>query len=593
MLQNIKRKLPIFLMAILAIVVLFQNTTNCKAEIKENKSIEIPEGYTPIYTIADLAGINSNPSGKYILMNDIDMTKETSPGGSWDTGHGWTPLDAFSGVFDGNGHRIIGMHIYGECREDIGLFSKLLGGIVYSPTDYGYIGIDYGSGAIIKNLGIVDCDINVKVDASSSLCIGGIAGHAYGSTVSNCFVSGKIQYTTSFDDYNIMCGGIVGRIDDDDYETVNSLIKDCYNTAELFGMNEKIKGIGGIVGELSSSSIINCYNTGKIKTNSTSTYNVGCIFGYNYGGEIDNAYYMNINDLQGNSRYDDIETGCKALTDAQMRYTSSFTGFGFKNTWMIDELSSYPYPQLKSCPQVQLETLELKSLPNKTEYQQGSKLDLLGAVLSITYEDGVTTSTNVDENMISGINMDVAGNQTAVITYLNKTCTFNITVSEVEVSDISISKTDYTINRNNTLQLYATIAPSNASDKSITWESDNEAVATVTNTGVVRGINAGSVKITATASNGLSTSCIITVKVPAKSIKIYTTKITLKKGKKKAIRAIVNPLDTTDVIKWTSSNPKVASVNQQGVIKAKKKGSTTIIAGTDSGKHAKIIVTVR
>ncbi len=109
----------------------------------------------------------------------------------------------------------------------------------------------------------------------------------------------------------------------------------------------------------------------------------------------------------------------------------------------------------------------------------------------------------------------------------------------------------------------------------------------------MRGINAGSAKITATASNGLSTSCIITVKIPAKSIKLNLPKIVLKKGKKSAVKAIVKPLETTDSIKWTSSNPKIASVNQQGIIKAKKKGSATIIAKTDSGKYAKIIVTVR
>ncbi len=575
MLQNIKRKLPIFLMAILAIVVLLQNATNCKAEIKENRSIEIPEGYTPIYTIADLAGINSNPSGKYILMNDIDMTKETSPGGSWDTGHGWTPLDAFNGIFDGNGHRIIGMHIYGDCGNNIGLFSKI---IMWRDGEQSY------NDAVIKNLGIVDCNIDISI---SNTRVGGIAGYASEVKISGCYVSGTIQYSGS---YGGSIGGIVGEL-----SSARGIVNDCYNIANITISQECYSAsVGGIVGECYyyNTEVLNCYNIGKIDIPFDDTNDIGYIIGRVSGGNNYNYnnYYLNtILDINDMYNKDD----CKALTDTQMRYTNSFTGFDFKNTWMIDELSSYPYPQLKFCPQVQIETLELKSLPNKTEYQQGSKLDLLGAVLSITYEDGVTTSTNVDENMISGINMDVAGNQTAVITYLNKTCTFNITVSEVEVSDISISKTDYTINRNNTLQLYATIAPSNTSDKSITWESDNEAVATVTKTGVVRGINAGSAKITATASNGLSTSCIITVKIPAKSIKLNLPKIVLKKGKKSAVKAIVKPLETTDSIKWTSSNPKIASVNQQGIIKAKKKGSATIIAKTDSGKYAKIIVTVR
>lgn len=49
----------------------------------------IPEGYIGIYDIADLYGIRNNLTGKYILMNDIDMSKDTAEGGNWNlTGHG-------------------------------------------------------------------------------------------------------------------------------------------------------------------------------------------------------------------------------------------------------------------------------------------------------------------------------------------------------------------------------------------------------------------------------------------------------------------------------------------------------------------------
>ena len=53
----------------------------------------IPDGYTPIRTIEDLYGINNDLSGNYILMNDIDMTEDTAPGGDWDiNGTGWEPI---------------------------------------------------------------------------------------------------------------------------------------------------------------------------------------------------------------------------------------------------------------------------------------------------------------------------------------------------------------------------------------------------------------------------------------------------------------------------------------------------------------------
>lgn len=81
---------------------------------------EIPEGYTPVYDIADLYAIRNDPEGSYILMNDIDMSEDTSQGGDYDCGTGWDSIETFNGTLDGNGHRIIGMHIFGELMQEYG-----------------------------------------------------------------------------------------------------------------------------------------------------------------------------------------------------------------------------------------------------------------------------------------------------------------------------------------------------------------------------------------------------------------------------------------------------------------------------------------
>lgn len=91
----------------------------------------------------------------------------------------------------------------------------------------------------------------------------------------------------------------------------------------------------------------------------------------------------------------------------------------------------------------------------------------------------------------------------------------------------------------------------------------------------------------------MTASCTVTVKVPASSIKLNIRKLILKKGKKKTLKATVNPLETTDTVKWTSSNSTVASVTQDGVVKAKKKGYATIMAKTTSGKYASVEITVK
>lgn len=520
---------------------------------------EVPAGYTAIRTIDDLYAIRNNLSGKYILMNDIDLSQATAPGGAYDTGNGWTPIqgndrEPFEGVLDGNGYYIKGMHIYGKINGSVGLFAKC-----------------EGDESVIKNLGMVDVDINVINNSSYEANVGAFVGEACAlSKIFNCFVSGQIRI------YEVeKVGGIAGTA---------ALIEDCYSTAEIEKLDDFTNEcMGGVFGFASyNDAINNIYNCGLV--NGGMGNSLGLQDAYNWSfANYTNGYY-----LQGTG----IQKAGIALTETQMQSPAFFTGFDFKNVWMIDELSSYPYPQLRACPQVRIKNMELTSPPAKLTYEQGDKLDLSGGILSITYEDGVTTSTALDNSMISGANMNQPGKQTLTINYLNAASTFDIEVQKVEASSIALSKKSMVLKRNAKTQLSAVIKPSNTTDKSVQWESDNEVVATVTKKGVVRGINAGSATITATTSNGLTASCEVTVKIPAKSIKLNKTKITLKKGKKKTIKATVNPLETTDIIQWSSSNTKVATVSN-GVIKAKKKGKATIMAKTSNGKKAYVKVTVK
>ena len=84
------------------------------------ENTNIPEGYTPIYTVDDLYFVRNDLTANYILMNDIDLSEATAEGGDWDyDGRGWNPIgsedrysnSAFSGVFDGNGCSITGLRI--------------------------------------------------------------------------------------------------------------------------------------------------------------------------------------------------------------------------------------------------------------------------------------------------------------------------------------------------------------------------------------------------------------------------------------------------------------------------------------------------
>ena len=80
-----------------------------------------------------------------------------------------------------------------------------------------------------------------------------------------------------------------------------------------------------------------------------------------------------------------------------------------------------------------------------------------------------------------------------------------------EVTKVTLNKTSASMKKGDKLQLSATVLPQTAADKTVTWESSDIAVATVDNKGVVNAISTGSAKITATAANGISAYCSITV----------------------------------------------------------------------------------
>lgn len=87
----------------------------------------------------------------------------------------------------------------------------------------------------------------------------------------------------------------------------------------------------------------------------------------------------------------------------------------------------------------------------------------------------------------------------------------DVTPTVIPVTGVTIDKSTATISVNGTETLTATIAPSNATNKAVTWSSDAEGVATVEN-GVVTGVSAGSANITVTtADGGFTATCAVTV----------------------------------------------------------------------------------
>lgn len=167
---------------------------------------------------------------------------------------------------------------------------------------------------------------------------------------------------------------------------------------------------------------------------------------------------------------------------------------------------------------------------------------------------------------------------------------------QVAVTGMTLEKKSIEVEKGKTETINAIITPENATRKAITWTSSDTNVATVTN-GVVKGISAGTAIITATTKDGNFTdTCEVTVTQNAVTgIRISEKLIDLGMGYKKQITATVMPGDATDKsVEWTSENPEIAAVSDNGTITGKSYGRTVVTATTtDGGYTAKCVVRVK
>jgi uncharacterized protein YjdB len=165
--------------------------------------------------------------------------------------------------------------------------------------------------------------------------------------------------------------------------------------------------------------------------------------------------------------------------------------------------------------------------------------------------------------------------------------------ANVAVTGISSISGSSSVNVGSTIALSASVDPSGATVKTITWSSSATGVATVDASGVVTGVAGGSATITATTSNGGFTATkVITVTVPVVPVtgvslsdSIFTRAI----DETIQLTATISPNGATNsAVSWSSSNEAVATVDASGVVTAVSAGSVTITATTSDGSFTAI-----
>lgn len=143
------------------------------------------------------------------------------------------------------------------------------------------------------------------------------------------------------------------------------------------------------------------------------------------------------------------------------------------------------------------------------------------------------------------------------------TATCEIMVNPMLVTSISLDQTTLTLEKGASHSLKATVLPAEATDKSVTWTSSNENVATVDATGRVTAVSKGMATITATTNDGtnLSASCIVSVTaVQPTGITLGQEEAEMHVGEQLKLTAAILPTEATQRVTWSSSDPAVARV---------------------------------
>lgn len=266
-------------------------------------------GYTPIHNAEELINISKNLSGKYVLVEDIDLSGYTnfSPIGT-------THTAAFTGVLEGDGHIIRGLNVQ----------QSFYSGTIAAPSyTAGLFGVC--DGAVIRNLGLEDVNISIittsgyryvsNLDSEYSVFAGAIAGYAEKNTIIyNCYATGNIQAKAYEEGYSAaIAGGLIGYGNNTDIRfSRNSCSVTAYNGNATQAYDSFAGGIIGRSGGDCSIDVSMNSGTVNARTLDYGKAYAGGLLGYSVSttADIENAYNSaEVQSLSGNNFCDPAYAG--------------------------------------------------------------------------------------------------------------------------------------------------------------------------------------------------------------------------------------------------------------------------------------------
>ena len=167
-------------------------------------------------------------------------------------------------------------------------------------------------------------------------------------------------------------------------------------------------------------------------------------------------------------------------------------------------------------------------------------------------------------------------------------CIVTVNLKTIEVDSVALNKTSLDMEVGDSVELVASISPSNVTNKSLVWSSQDPSIATVEN-GVVTAISVGTTTIIIETANNKTAMCVVTVKnaeVLPSAIYLSKSSIEIKEGESFDLSITILPSNATNKsVEWVTLDSSVATVDE-GEILAIAEGETTVIVTTSNGLTA-------
>lgn len=337
------------------------------------------DGWLKISSVGDLIRMN-NSEGKFYLTKDIDLKNEQ-----------WEEELVFNGTLDGNGYCIKNL-----TSTKYGLFASL-------------------KNATVQNIGLY----NVKIKSRYSY-IGGFASSAYGTTFSNCYVTGEIEsentvvagftgvlssstpnkYVNCVNMANVTGSWSAAGIECADSHS-GSTYENCINYGKIEGRGCCTSGfvyyVAGICHSLDAK-MTSCYNAGKIinKADKDIIYNPAGLTGW----ASSNAFMTNCGTTTkvdiSNAASNCMAQGTTSMAASKLTKSSTFKGYKFGTTWTIDKDINKGRPVLSTMLKHYSGSKPTASVKSGTAVAKGTKIelstDIKGGVIRYT-TNGKTPGT--------------------------------------------------------------------------------------------------------------------------------------------------------------------------------------------------------